>query len=95
MENLVRRSVKTILFVALFLLSVRYVHTYPEQMPENQQRILFTITDKLGFRDPDDFYILAMTVLDLITTIIAYRLIVKLWRHIRTTRRTRPEETSQ
>jgi hypothetical protein len=80
MATLARRLFKTVLFFGLFLLSVRYVHTYPFPMPQEQLRILLAICDAMDIRDPDDLYIPAMLVLELLTTIAAYILIIKSWR---------------
>ncbi|AIN15255.1 hypothetical protein B7R74_07330 [Yersinia pseudotuberculosis] len=79
MATLARRLFKTLLFVGLLLLSIRYVHTYPVPMPADQLALLFTLSEKLGIRDPDDLYIPVMMIVDLIAAIIAYVLIMKLW----------------
>lgn len=79
---LVRRCLKTILFMGLFYLSARYIHTYPNPMPANQLRILWAITDAFNASDPEIVYMFLMLTLDLITTIVTYRLIMKGWRWI-------------
>ncbi len=89
MTRFIRKALKIILFLALFLLSVRYVHTYPLPMTKDQVALLFTLSDAFGVRDPEDLYISAMLVLEIITTIIAYSLIIKLWRYYRTSRSAR------
>jgi hypothetical protein len=80
MATLARRVLKTVLFVGLFLLSVRYVHTYPVPMAESQLAVLLSISNRVGIRDPDDLYIPVMLILELLTTVAAYVLILKLWR---------------
>ena len=80
MATLARRLLKTVLFFGLFFLSVGYVHTYPVPMTEEQLEILLSICDALKIRDPDDLYIPAMLALEILTTIVAYLLIIKLWR---------------
>lgn len=80
MATLARRLFKTVLFLGLFLLSVRYVHTYPVPMTEEQLGILLAICDALDIRDPENLYIPAMLVLELLTTITVYILIIKSWR---------------
>lgn len=80
MATLARRLMKTVLFVGLFLLSVRYVHTYPVPMPESQLAVLLSICDRVEIRDPDDLYIPVMLILELLTTVAAYVLILKSWR---------------
>ncbi|WP_027713234.1 hypothetical protein [Dickeya chrysanthemi] len=89
MTRFIRKALKTFLFLILFLLSVRYVHIYPQPMTKDQVALLFTLSDAFGIRDPEDRYISAMLVLEIITTIIAYSLIIKLWRYYRTSRSTR------
>jgi hypothetical protein len=84
MATLARRLSKTLLFVGLFLLSVRYVHTYPVPMPESQLAVLLSISHSMGIRDPDDLYIPVMLILELLTTIAAYVLIFKFWRFFNT-----------
>ncbi|MBN3804069.1 hypothetical protein GXB81_13555 [Paraburkholderia sp. Ac-20336] len=80
MVRLVRSIFKVALFIGLFLLSVRYVHTYPMPMPESQLAFWFAASDWFGIRDPDDLYIPTMVVIELIVTILAYVAIMKLWR---------------
>ncbi|UUE10467.1 hypothetical protein NMX13_02345 [Dickeya zeae] len=89
MTTFIHRMIKTLLFIVLFFLSVRYVHTYPLPMTKDQVALLFTLSDAFGVRDPEDLYISAMLVLEIITTIIAYSLIIKLWRYYRTSRSAR------
>jgi hypothetical protein len=80
MATLARRIAKTLLFAGLFLLSVRYVHTYPLPMPESQLHVWLLIARRLGIHDPDDLYIPVMLVIELIATIVTYVLILRLWR---------------
>lgn len=79
MARLVRRLFKVALFIGLFVLSVRYVHTYPMPMPENQLAFWFAAADCFGIRDPDDLYIPTMVVIELIVAILVYVAIMKLW----------------
>lgn len=76
----VRRLCKISLFFVLFLLSERYVHTYPLPMTLEQQRVLIEISDKLGLTDYELFYICAITSIDLIVAIALYVLIMKIGR---------------
>lgn len=80
MEALVRKTVKTLLFVTIFFYSVRYVHLYPVPMPDYQVRMLFDISDRLGIRDPEDLYVYAILAVNLVVSVVAYRLLIKLWR---------------
>jgi hypothetical protein len=89
MATLVRRIAKTLLFVGLFLLSVRYVHTYPMPMPDSQLHVWLLAARRLGISDPDDLYIPVMLVIELIATIAAYVLIVRLWRFLANRRQVR------
>jgi hypothetical protein len=89
MAALARRVAKTLLFVGLFLLSVRYVHTYPWPMPESQLHVWLLVANRLGVHDPDDVYIPTMLVIELIVTIAAYVLILKFWRFLASRRHVR------
>ncbi|MBN3802510.1 hypothetical protein GXB81_05495 [Paraburkholderia sp. Ac-20336] len=83
MATLVRRIFKVALFIGLFLLSVRYVHTYPLPMPEGQIMFWIDASDRLGISDSDNLYIPTMVIIDLIVAILAYVAILKLWRRYR------------
>lgn len=83
MATLARKLLKAVLFIGLFLLSVRYVHTYPVPMTERQLEVWFSMSDRLGIRDPEDLYISVMLILELLTTVAAYVLILKYWRFLR------------
>jgi hypothetical protein len=83
MATLARRLFKLALFVGLFLLSVRYVHTYPMPMPESQLSTWLSVANGIGIRDPDDLYIPVMIVVELIVTLLVYMAIVRLWRRYR------------
>ncbi|CAN0621305.1 protein of unknown function [Burkholderia multivorans] len=61
-------------------LSGRYVHTYPIPMTPDQQQQLIVISEKFGVDDYELLYIGTMVLADLIATIVAYVLIMKLWR---------------
>ncbi|MCG5078059.1 hypothetical protein L5014_32790 [Paraburkholderia sp. RG36] len=87
MATLARRFIKVVLFVGLFVLSVRYVHTYPLPMPESQLSVWLSVSNRMGIRDPDDLYIPVMILIEVIVTIFLYAAIVKLWRHFWTKRR--------
>ena len=84
MEKLARRIVKAILFFCLFLLAGRYVHTYPLPMTLEQQHYLSTISELFGVYDYEFFYVVSMIILDLIVTVIAYSILIRLWRRYRT-----------
>lgn len=79
MATLVRRISKTLLFCGLFFLAGRYVHTYPIPMTMGQQHQLIVISEAFGVRDYELFYIGSMALIDVIVTIVAYTLAIKLW----------------
>jgi len=89
MAILARRLGKTLLFVGLFFLSIRYVHTYPVRMPESQLDVWLSAANRLGIRDPDDLYIPVMLMIELIASIAAYALVLRLWRFLAGRRLTR------
>jgi len=78
--KVLRILLKTLLFIGLFRLSVQYVHTYPLPMPPNQLTFWLSMSERLGIRDVDELYVFTMIFLELIVTIIAYKLILKLCR---------------
>ncbi|KVS10443.1 hypothetical protein [Burkholderia multivorans] len=83
MATLARRLFKVALFIGLFCVAVRYVHTYPWPMPESQSLIWWRASRWVGIRDPEDLYLLVWVTIDLIVAALAYAAILKLWRHNR------------
>ena len=88
MAILVRKVVKGLLFVSLFLLSIRYVHTYPLPMPNDQVEWWFVFSDKFGIDDVEGFCLSVTTLTDLIVSIFVYLGVLKLWKNLQTRRRT-------
>lgn len=80
MATLAHRLFRLILFAGLFVLSVRYIHTYPMPMTQDQQQHLIEISEKVGVRDAEALYIFTMSCVDLVATILAYRVIMRLSR---------------
>jgi hypothetical protein len=80
MATTARRIYKVLLFIGLFTFSVKYVHTYPQPMTEGQLDLLLGICERFGIHDPDDLYIPATMVVELIVTIIVYAAMMKLWK---------------
>lgn len=80
MATLARRTLKLLLFIGLFWLAILYVHTYPLPLTVSQQHILIEISRRLRVEDYEFLYICSMTILDLIVAIIAYVMILKVWR---------------
>ncbi|MBN3850512.1 hypothetical protein G3N58_27375 [Paraburkholderia sp. Ac-20342] len=83
MAKLVRKTTKVLLFCTLYFLAIRYVHTYPMPMTLQQQHYLIVISEAFGVADYELFYILSMMLIDLIVTIMAYSILMRLWRHSR------------
>lgn len=84
MGPLVRRCAKALLFTGLFLVSVRFVHTYPIPMPVSQQHVLFELSEKFGVADPEMFYIYVAVLTNLGLAALEYRLLIWMWCHCRT-----------
>jgi hypothetical protein len=74
---------RVMLFVGLFVLSMRFIHTYPLPMPPDQQHQLFVLSRKLGIRDPDDLYLSVVAIVNLIAAAIEYTLLMRLWRMVK------------
>lgn len=79
-RNLAMLAFKGTIFVALFAVSMRFIHTYPLPMPPDHQHKLLVISDELGVRDPESLYLSAVAMVNLIAATIEYRLLVSLWR---------------
>lgn len=71
------------LFLALFVLSVRFIHTYPLPMPPEHQHQLFVLSQKLGIRDPDNLYLSSVAIVNLVAAAIEYALLMRLWRKVK------------
>jgi hypothetical protein len=83
LATLASKLLKLFLFFVLFLLSVRYIHTYPLPMTIEQQHILILISEKLDVADYELLYIGAMMIIDIIAAIVLYKLIMRIWRVFR------------
>ena len=53
MATLARRMLRLLLFFGLFFLAVRFVHTYPIPMTQDQQQHLIVISEEMGVRDAE------------------------------------------
>ena len=84
MTTIVRRTLrvtaKFFLFVGLFVLSMHYIHTYPLPMPPEHLHLLFVLSEKLDVRDPEELYLSAVAIVNLIAATVEYTLLVRLWR---------------
>ncbi|SMG61477.1 hypothetical protein [Paraburkholderia susongensis] len=83
MAILARRVFKVVLFLGLFVLAIRYVHTYPDPMTESQLLVWWNASEWLGIRDPEDLYFVVWVTIQLIVTVLAYMAIMRLWRYYR------------
>jgi hypothetical protein len=82
MENAVRKFAKVFLFCGLFFIAGRYVHTYPLPMTPQQQHYLIFFSEKFGVTDYEIFYIGAMVAIDFIVAVIAYSILMNIWRRM-------------
>ncbi len=82
-RSLLAITFKIALFIGLFVISMRFIHTYPLPMPPDQQHQLFMVSRKLGIRDPDDLYLSAVAIVNLAAAAIEYTLLMKLWRSVK------------
>lgn len=83
-RNFLALSFSILLYIGLFVLSMRFIHTYPYPMPPGHQHQLFVISRTIGIRDPGDLYIASVVIVNLIAASIEYALLMKLWRKAQT-----------
>lgn len=86
-RNFMKIITRIFVFVGIYILTLRFVHTWPLPMPADQQHMLFMLSRRLGIRDPDDLYIGGFALVDLIIAVVVYRAVMKLWRCYRQKRR--------
>ncbi|WP_233858752.1 hypothetical protein [Paraburkholderia sp. HD33-4] len=79
MATLVRRLFKVALFIGLFLISVRYI-PLSNEWTASEAHPWWRASDWLGVSDPDDLYFVVWLTIELIVTVLAYVVIMKLWR---------------
>ena len=82
MATLARRMLRLLLFFGLFFLAVRFVHTYPIPMTQDQQQHLIVISEEMGVRDAEALYIFTMCFIDLVAAIVAYLAIMRFFRYV-------------
>jgi len=87
MATVARSGFSVLLFIGLFTVSVKYVHTWPQPMAARQLDLLLRMSGKLGIHDPDDLYIPAMMVAEVAVTVVVYALTMNLWRRYGARRR--------
>jgi len=83
MATLARRVLKVALFIGLFLISIRYI-PLSNEWSTSETRAWFAASDLLGVHNPDDLYFVVWLTIELITAVLAYLTIMKLWRRYRT-----------
>jgi hypothetical protein len=83
MGTLARNAAKVLLFCGLFLLAVRYIHTYPLPLTLQQQHFWIVISETFGVEDSELFYIGSMVAVDLVVTIVVYAMLMRLSRRYR------------
>ena len=77
-----RRLLKALLFIGLFLISVRYIPLSNEWTPA-EARAWWRASECLGVRDPDDVYFVVWVTIELIVAVLAYAAIMWMWRRHR------------
>ncbi|MGF6852389.1 hypothetical protein [Paraburkholderia sp. CI3] len=82
MATLVRRLFKVVLFIGLFLISVRYI-PLSNKWTASEARAWWRASDWLGIEDPSDLYFVVWLTIELIVAVLAYVVIIRLWRHCR------------
>jgi hypothetical protein len=80
MSRAERRATKIVLFSGLFLFSLIFVRPLHDEWSQAEMRAWLYTSQALGIRDPEDLHTLVWTTIELIVTVLAYVVIVKLWR---------------
>lgn len=83
MGRIARSFARLFLFLGLFYVCFLYVHTYPYPLTSRQLDYLIAISEWFGVYDYEAFYIDAMIAIDLVVAVIAYILLMKIWRYYR------------
>lgn len=79
-HDLVIIAFKIVFFVVLFVLSVRFIHTYPLPMPPDHQHKLSMLSQRMGIIDPGNLYVSAVGIVNIIAATVEYRLLMRFWR---------------
>jgi hypothetical protein len=80
MAALARRLAKAALFACLFLVSMRYIHTYPLPITVDQQQRLIDIAAIFGVVDTEGFYLSVVTIVNLLAAATEYWVIMAVYR---------------
>ncbi|MGF6923375.1 hypothetical protein OKW41_008974 [Paraburkholderia sp. UCT70] len=83
MATPVRRVLKVLLFIGLYLLSFRFVRPYDDGWTEPEMRAWIHASEVLGIGDPENLYIGLWMTIELLVAVLAYVAIMKLWRWYR------------
>lgn len=83
MATLARRVLKILLFLILYYLSLKYIHPYPITFTRSMTDKLITITNAIGFHDPELFYLLTVLLINTLITVALYELLMRTWINIR------------
>lgn len=81
MITFTRRLFKIVLFIGLLALSLRYVRPFHYEWTPAEARAWWRASEWLGVRDPDDLYFVVWVTIEVITAVLAYVAITRLWRH--------------
>lgn len=74
---------RAIAFFGLFILSIGFANVYPRPMPEGYQHEMFMVSQELGVHNPENFYLSAELIANLVAASIEYALLLQLVRKIR------------
>ncbi|UUE10468.1 hypothetical protein NMX13_02350 [Dickeya zeae] len=73
--------VKILFFLILYVISLHYIHPYPITFTRSMTDQLVTVANYLGFSDPEWFYLLAVLMINMMITVVLYRLSMRAWKY--------------
>jgi hypothetical protein len=79
MATLVRNALKALLFLALFLLVVRYLYAPLSFIPSWNQHYVFVVGEFLGFHDIDLFEVVVGFTVSLVLTTGLYIVLARIY----------------
>lgn len=82
MAVVVHRIFKTILFLGLFFLVVRYIYDPLSFIPAWNQHYVLVVSESLGLDDIDLFEVLMGVTLCLVLTTAIYLILIKIYRFL-------------
>ncbi|SEJ57025.1 hypothetical protein SAMN03159495_3796 [Pseudomonas sp. NFR16] len=83
MQAVARKACRVLLFLTLLTSAVLFLHTYPYPMPFAQLEYWMHAANLLGISNPENLYFPTMWLIDLVAAVIAYRVIIRLFRRLR------------